>query len=199
VIKRLFLATIFVLTFLSFFNSNKVFAALDDCVCETIDTPGDGKDCKPRAGTTCSAGNQPFCISNIDGGCNRNLFDGGSSCVCKPSGYVPYTTEDTTFCNSDGVRSGNPKINTAIGCIPVKLDSFFVWFLPFVFSISGGIAFLLMVYGFITISTSKGDPKAIQGARETITSAITGLLISIFAIFILRLIALDILKIPGIL
>jgi len=56
----------------------------------------------------------------------------------------------------------------------------------------------LMVYGFILVSTSKGDPKVVQGAKETITSAITGLLVSIFALFILRLVAVDILHIPGI-
>jgi hypothetical protein len=54
-----------------------------------------------------------------------------------------------------------------------------------------------MVYGFFLMSTSQGDPKVIQGAKETITSAISGLLVSIFAVFLLRLIALDILKIPG--
>lgn len=93
---------------------------------------------------------------------------------------------------------GDVGVDTALGCIPVQMDKFIAWLLPFLFSISGGIAFLLMVYGFILITTSQGDPKAVQGARETITSAITGLLISIFAIFIFRLIALDILKIPGI-
>jgi len=66
------------------------------------------------------------------------------------------------------------------------------------FGISGGIAFLLMVYGFILLTTSSGDPKKVAGAQETITSAITGLLLSIFALFLLRLIAVGILKIPGI-
>ncbi len=72
------------------------------------------------------------------------------------------------------------------------------WLLPKFFSIAGGIAFLLMVYGFILMSTSGGDPKKVEGAKETITSAITGLLLCIFALFLLRLIAVDILHIPGI-
>jgi glucose uptake protein GlcU len=65
------------------------------------------------------------------------------------------------------------------------------------FGIAGGISFLLMIYGFILVGTSNGDDKKLQGAKETITSAITGLLVSIFALFIFRLIAVDILKIPG--
>lgn len=91
-----------------------------------------------------------------------------------------------------------PGVSTALGCIPVKVDDFVTWLLPYLFGIAGGISFLLMVYGFILMTTSSGDPKAIQGAQETVTSAITGLLLSIFALFILRLIAVDILKIPGI-
>jgi len=89
-------------------------------------------------------------------------------------------------------------VNTAFGCIPVQMDKFIAWLLPYLFGIGGGIAFLLMIYGFIMMTTSNGDPKAVQGAKETITSAVIGLLICIFAIFLLRLITVDILKIPGI-
>ncbi|MFA5025161.1 MAG: hypothetical protein WC503_01450 [Candidatus Shapirobacteria bacterium] len=89
-------------------------------------------------------------------------------------------------------------VNTALGCIPVQMDKFIAWFLPYLFSVGGGIAFLLMIYGFILMTTSNGDPKVVQGAKETISSAIIGLLICLFAIFILRLITIDILKIPGI-
>lgn len=98
----------------------------------------------------------------------------------------------------DNNMTSNPRANTALGCIPVEPGAFVTWLLPNVFGIAGGIAFLLMVYGFILMATSGGDPKAVQGAKETITSAITGLLVSIFALFLLRLIAIGILKIPGI-
>jgi len=93
--------------------------------------------------------------------------------------------------------TGN-EINTALGCIPTEIKSFIPWLLGYLFGIAGGIAFLLMVYGFILISTSGGDEKKVAGAKETITSAITGLLVCIFAIFILRLVAVNILHIPGI-
>jgi len=55
-----------------------------------------------------------------------------------------------------------------------------------------------MIYGFILIATSSGDEKKIQAAKETITSAIIGLLVCIFSVFILRLITVNILQIPGI-
>lgn len=100
-----------------------------------------------------------------------------------------------TFCSSSG---SSPKVYTALGCIPVDTGQFITWLLPSLFGIAGGISFLLMVYGFILITLSKGDPKAVQGAKETITSAITGLLVSIFSIFLLRLIVSGILKLPGV-
>jgi len=93
---------------------------------------------------------------------------------------------------------GSIGVNTALGCVPVEMDKFITWLLPPLFGIGGGIAFLLMIYGFILMATSNGDPKAVQGAQETVTSAIIGLLVCIFAIFLLRLITIDILKIPGI-
>ncbi len=98
------------------------------------------------------------------------------------------------FCTS----GGSIGVDTALGCVPVEIKAFVTWLLPKLFGIVGGISFLLMVYGFILMTTSQGDPKAVQGAKETITSAISGLLLSIFSLFILRLIMVDILHIPGI-
>ncbi|MFA5828808.1 MAG: hypothetical protein WC841_05640 [Candidatus Shapirobacteria bacterium] len=102
------------------------------------------------------------------------------------------------FCPGFEANSANPKINTALGCVPVKTGDFATWLLTFVFGIAGGIAFLLMIYGFILISTTGGDPKKMQGAQETVSSAITGLVVCIFSIFLLRLFAVNILRIPGI-
>ena len=94
--------------------------------------------------------------------------------------------------------NGSPRVNTALGCVPVDMNGFIGWLLPWFFGVAGGISFFLMVFGFIRITTSQGDPKAVQGGKETVTSAIMGLVVSIFSLFIIRLIMLDILKIPGI-
>ncbi|MFA6519096.1 MAG: hypothetical protein WCV93_05650 [Candidatus Shapirobacteria bacterium] len=90
-----------------------------------------------------------------------------------------------------------PGINTALGCIPVRMTHFVGWLMPYLFGVAGGIAFLKMVSGFISIATSNGDAKAVAAAQEEITAAIVGLLVVIFALFILKLIGDDILKIPG--
>lgn len=111
-----------------------------------------------------------------------------------PKNIFAAATNNVSCVNSNG----DIGVNTALGCVPVEMNKFIAWLLPYLFGIAGTIAFLLMIYGFILMTTSSGDPKAVQGARDTVTSAIIGLLVSIFAIFIFRLIALDILKIPGI-
>ena len=114
--------------------------------------------------------------------------------VVKP---MPVLALDT-FCTGHEATTSDPEVNTALGCVPVKVGPFTAWLLTYVFGIAGGIAFLLMVYGFILVATTGGDPKKLQGAQETISSAVTGLVVCIFAVFLLRLIAVNILRIPGI-
>lgn len=61
---------------------------------------------------------------------------------------------------------------------------------------AGGVAFLLIIYGGFKLAFSRGDPQAIQDARDVITSAIVGLVIIVMAVFLLRLIGIDILGLP---
>lgn len=93
---------------------------------------------------------------------------------------------------------GGNGINTAIGCIPIDSGiSFVEWFLPRLLGIMGGIAFLLMLYGAFLMITSSGDADKVKAGQETITSALAGLIFAIFALFILRLVGIEILEIPG--
>ena len=96
-------------------------------------------------------------------------------------------------CSVNGVNG----VQTSLGCIPTDAKAFAEWLLKYIFGIGGGIAFLLMSYGFILMAMSSGDEKKVQAAKETITAAVVGLLICIFGIFILRLITVNILEIPG--
>lgn len=90
------------------------------------------------------------------------------------------------------------QLSTAIGCIDTSNPTNFITnILGLAVGIGGGIAFLLMLFGTFQIMASSGDPKSIQAGKETITSALTGLLLIIFSVFLLRLIGVDILGIPG--
>jgi hypothetical protein len=90
---------------------------------------------------------------------------------------------------------GAEEIETAIGCIPVgNTNSFMGWILGWAVGVGGGIAFLLIVYASFMVMTSQGDPARLKAGQELLTSAISGLIMLIFSVFILRFIGVDILQ-----
>lgn len=66
-----------------------------------------------------------------------------------------------------------------------------------ILSLSGGIALLLIIYSGFSMMVSQGDPEKVKGAKETMTSAVVGLLFIIFSLVILQLIGFTVLRIPG--
>lgn len=89
------------------------------------------------------------------------------------------------------------ELNTAIGSIPTDPIGFIERLFSIVLTLAGVAALGLLIYGGYNYMISRGDPEKIKGARETITSAIIGLLFIIFSLVILQVIAGDILRIPG--
>jgi len=92
--------------------------------------------------------------------------------------------------------AGGKGIETAIGCINVLTDQnvFLGQILQWAVGIGGGIAFLLIVYAGFMVMTAAGDPERLKAGQELLTSAISGLILLVFSIFILRFIGIDILK-----
>jgi len=92
--------------------------------------------------------------------------------------------------------SGEDGIDTAIGCIPIEDTNAFIGFiLRWAIGIGGGIAFLLIIYAAFMTMTSQGNPERLKAGQELLTSAIAGLIMLIFSIFILNLIGVNILGI----
>jgi len=89
-----------------------------------------------------------------------------------------------------------PSINTGLGKIPTDPACLAKWVLANGILMAGGIAFLLSVFGGISIILAGGNPEKINQGKEIITSAVTGLLFIIFSIILLRIIGIDILQIP---
>lgn len=136
-----------------------------------------------------------------------------AGCTCKQVSSLPddiacmndqneicYTTSGTAttgpkHCNVDNDPEGG--IQTALGCLPIQIGPFVNNILTKAISIGAGLAFLLMLFGAFTLITSAGNPENIQKGKEIITSAIIGLLFIIFSVFLLKLIGVDILQIPG--
>ncbi len=69
--------------------------------------------------------------------------------------------------------------------------------IPYAIGLGGLVAFFLMIFGGLQIILSGGNPEKVKAGKEIITSAIAGLLLIIFSVFILRLIGVDLLNLPG--
>lgn len=148
---------------------------LDPNTCKVTDKCKEGF--KPQANTTPSR-QTGLCLS-------------GCRCVSETAaaGYEP------TRCKENTPQEG---IQTALGCIPTaNTTEFIAWFLRWAIGIAGGIAFLLILFAGFQIITSSGDPEKLKAGRELLTSAIAGLILIIFSVFLLRLIGVEILRIPG--
>jgi hypothetical protein len=98
-------------------------------------------------------------------------------------------------CNAGfGVDSG---IDTALGCIPYYTPAFTPWIISRAIMIAGGLAFLLMIYAGFQILIASGNPERIMAGQELLKAALSGLLLIIFAIFLLNLVGFKVFKIPG--
>jgi len=94
--------------------------------------------------------------------------------------------------------NGQKGINTAIGCIPVDTQTNLLKFiLPWAIGVAGGTSFILMIVAGFLIMTSSGNPQRTKAGKELLTAAIAGLLMIIFSVYLLNLIGVRILRIPG--
>lgn len=95
--------------------------------------------------------------------------------------------------------NGNDGIDTALGCISFDTENggLVSSLLGVAIGLGGGIALLLILYGIFIITTSAGIPEKLKEGKELISSAIAGLLFIIMAIFLMNLIGIKILSLPG--
>jgi len=141
------------------------------------------------------------------------VFSGGQGCTTSsvdtvPSDWNPIT-EGTIFSGAPGrtggggeadcTVNGSKGINTALGCISYEATGggFVKSLLTIVIGLGGGIALLLILYGVFTVTTSAGMPEKLKAGNEVITSAVAGLLFIILAIFMMNLIGIKTLALPG--
>lgn len=205
-------------------DGQKCRAAGGECrglTCLPDETPRPGFDC-PRGG---AVGGQNCCFPQDPNGnpivnkkaCGEpcsNMIEcpeecsacqiprGGGESICQ----IPYSGAYYDYCPKEEgekkeacvVCHNNQGIWSALGCIPAGNTSELVgWLLGRGIALGGGIAFLLIIFASIKIITAAGDPEKLKGGKELLTAAISGLIFIIFSLFLLRLIGVDILHIPG--
>jgi len=86
---------------------------------------------------------------------------------------------------------------TSIGCYNGNVSTFIGHLLEMGISLAGGISLLCIMFSAFQMQTSSGNPEKIKKAQELLTNCITGLMVIIFSILILKIIGVDILRIPG--
>lgn len=117
----------------------------------------------------------------------RNIF------AASPCDFAGDKAGACTSCMGEGKEA----VWTAFGCLPTDSGKFVETLLKSGSGIAGGIAFLLIIVGGFQIVMSAGNPEKLNAGKELVASAIVGLLFIIFSIFLLRMIGVDILGIPG--
>ena len=157
-----------------------------DCQCQLPSTTcaGSGESCQ---GIQCCT-NVPYCWGHPGDNPPITCHAGPQTPPTPSSTSVPGDTDVNGNCGTTG-------INTAIGCIHVlgTPEVFLGDVLRWAVGIGGGIAFLLILYAGFMIMTAAGNPERLKAGQELLTSAISGLILLIFSVFILKFIGVDIL------
>ncbi|GAB4026386.1 MAG: hypothetical protein Fur0011_1930 [Candidatus Microgenomates bacterium] len=88
-------------------------------------------------------------------------------------------------------------INTALGCLPYNTKGFTISLLTFLAGTAGAISLVIMLIATIQIMTGGNNAEQVKKGKELFASAITGLLFIIFSVTLLRIVAGDIIQLPG--
>ena len=119
-------------------------------------------------------------------------FAGRGNCMTTGCGQPDYKS-----CRNYTCGNGKTIHNVCILTVPTNPTLLIKSLFGIILSLSGGIALLLIIYSGFSMMVSQGDPEKVKGAKETMTSAVVGLLFIIFSLVILQLIGFTVLRIPG--
>ena len=171
-------------------------AIVPACICSDIWEP---KEC---GGAPCAEDERLFTKFCEPVYCETECRSDETCVIVEPTppDYEPPSGvgELTLFCDEWGtpVIEDTGRLWTAIGCIPIDdTNEFLSFVVRWAMGLSGGIALVLIVYSGLLITTSQGNFEKIQAGKQLLTATISGLVLIIFSIFILRLIGVDILGI----
>lgn len=92
---------------------------------------------------------------------------------------------------------GANEVETGVGCVPTDAPGLAAFLVKLIVGIAGGVALLLLIIGGAQFIASSGDPDSLDEAKEKITAAVSGILLIIFSLVVLKVIGVDILGLPG--
>ncbi len=130
--------------------------------------------------------------------CAKCLYDGADS-TNKASILIPAA-------NPTPPRPTPGRYYTGFGCISTNTDDFtkpgaagqvVAPFLNIIFSVTGAIAFIYLIYGTFLIVTSRGDFEQLNHGKRTVWGSVTGLIFVLTSVLLINFIGRGILRIPG--
>jgi hypothetical protein len=136
--------------------------------------------------------------------CEYGVPSGSSSdpsCTCKnPDGVAAIcrryiTNSEVSRCDDCITNKGG--FWTGLGCIGTDPGSFAQSLIGYGLSIGGAFSILCIFYAAFVLQTSRGNPENIKKAKENLRACITGLILIIFSVLIVRVVGVDLLRIPG--
>lgn len=186
--------------------NRQVDASEPGCVCTPV-AEAEQYSCS-KTGDACKAGSVPRQKGDLNSWADQT----DPNCMC-----VPQVSATEYLCERIGdsdrkiglderkkclecVRGKGDAVNmwTSIGCVPTSLGAFIQQtLLGWSLGVAGLSALLCIIYAAFLMQTSSGNPEKTKKAQELITSCIVGLLLIIFSVYILKLIGVDILRLPG--
>ena len=92
---------------------------------------------------------------------------------------------------------GDQAIDTALGCLSVDTTGFSTQLLTFLAGIAGGVALIIMLGATVQIMTGGDNAEQVKKGKELFTGAVTGILFIVFSVTLLKIIAGDIIQLPG--
>ena len=131
-----------------------------------------------------------------------------NSCICISEPTKAPLSAMEPICNRINSQTGEQSnckacaqgggLWTSLGCFSGNLSEFISQkILGTGVGIAGGISLLCIMFAAFQMQTSSGNAEKIKKAQELLTNCITGLMIIVFSILILKIIGVDVLRLPN--
>ncbi len=143
-------------------------------------------------GLALEAGWLPMNVAAADGGAAAS---GGATVDYNPCQRI----KASAACNACmGDNPDNPQgFWTGIGCISTNPVAATRDLLQFMLGVGGLFVVFQILVGSFQLVVSRGNPQALQQARERITNSVIALLLIVFSVTILEFVGKTVLHIPG--
>ena len=161
-----------------------------------------------RAGQLMFTGSQISIQPCVNGSPSTPGDTNNDSCICISQPTKAPLSALEPICNRINPKTGEQGsckacsngggVWTSLGCFSGNVSEFISQkILGTGVGIAGGISMLCIMFAAFQMQTSSGNAEKVKKAQELLTNCITGLMIIIFSILILKIIGVDILKIPN--